>query len=108
MTSEDLIDRFTAITGPVPGFVAAFAEAVILHATRRGVPQDIADRAVRQLFLSAGTTLSLDDKTPSAHVQEMIDYAGTTAAGLTTLRQGPLTEAVDAALEAAYQRTKTI
>lgn len=108
VTSEDQIDRFTAITGPVPGFVAAFAEAVLLHAIRRGIPETLAQKAVRQLFLSAGTMMALDDKTPSAHVQDMIDYAGTTAAGLSVLRQGPLIEAVDAALEAAYQRTKTL
>ncbi|MBT8417459.1 MAG: NAD(P)-binding domain-containing protein [Silicimonas sp.] len=108
VASEDHIDRFTALTGPVPGFVAAFAEAMILHATRRGIPGDIADRAIRQLFLSAGTMMSLDEKSPSAHVQEMIDYAGTTAAGLTALRNGPLNAAVDDALEAAYQRTKSI
>lgn len=105
---EDLIDRFTALTGPVPGFVAAFAEAMMLHATRRGIPEAMADRAIRQLFLGAGTVMSLEDKTPAAHVQEMIDYAGTSAAGLAELRRGPLTEVIDAALEAAYQRTKTI
>lgn len=106
--NEDQIDRFTAMTGPVPGFVAAFAEAVMLHATRRGIPEAIALKATRQLFLAAGTVMSLEEKTPAAHVQEMIDYAGTTAAGLTVLRQGPLAQAIDEALEASYQRTKTI
>lgn len=108
VANEDQIDRFTALTGPVPGFVAAFAEAMITHATRRGIPTDIADKAVHQLFLAAGTVMSLDERTPAAHVQEMVDYAGTTAAGLSVLRKGPLTETVDDALEAAYQRTKTI
>lgn len=106
--SEDMIDRFTALTGPVPGFVAAFAEAMILHATRRGIPEAIADRAIRQLFLSAGTMMSLEDKSPAAHVQEMIDYAGATAAGLTTLRLGSMSTEVDAALDAAYEAAKTI
>ena len=43
-----------------------------------------------------------DDWPPAAQVQEMIDYAGTTAAGLNVLRRGPMAEAVDQALEAAY------
>lgn len=106
--SEDQIDRFTALTGPVPGFVAAFADAMVAHAVSRGIPEATATRAIRQLFLAAGTMMSLDDKTPAAHVREMIDYAGTTAAGLTVLRDGPFRQAVDAALEAAYQRAKTI
>jgi len=107
--SEDHIDRFTALTGPVPGFVAAFADAMIGHATSRGIPEQIATRAIRQLFLAAGTEMSLNDEmSPGDHVRAMIDYAGTTAAGLTVLRDGPMHQAVDAALEAAYQRTKTI
>jgi pyrroline-5-carboxylate reductase len=106
--NEDHIDRFTAMTGPVPGFVAAFSEAMVQHATRRGIPEATANRAMRQLFLAAGTMMSLDDRTPAAQVQEMIDYAGTTAAGLDVLRRGPMAEAVDQALEAAYRRTKTI
>jgi len=109
VATEDQIDRFTALTGPVPGFVAAFAEAVAAHAVRRGIPAEIARRATRQLFLSAGTMMSLDsDRTPADFVQEMIDYAGTTAAGLTVLRDGPLAGAVEAALDASYARSKTI
>lgn len=106
--TEDMIDRFTAITGPVPGFVAAFADAVVAHATRSGIPPEIATRAVRQLFLAAGTMMSLDNRPPRAHVDEMIAYDGTTAAGLRELENGPLKEAVHAGLEAAYERTKTI
>ena len=108
VASEDMIDRFTAITGPVPGFVAAFADAVVDHATRSGIPAEIATRAVRQLFLASGTVMSLDDKDPRAHVDEMIAYDGTTAAGLRELSTGPLAEAVHAGLDAAYQRAKTI
>ena len=106
--TEDMIDRFTAITGPVPGFVAAFADAMVAHATRSGIPPETATRAVRQLFLAAGTLMSLDGRDPRAHVDEMIAYDGTTAAGLRELERGPLREAVHAGLEAAYQRPKTI
>jgi pyrroline-5-carboxylate reductase len=106
--SEDQIDRFTALTGPVPGFVAAFAEAMIAHARKNGIPEATAERAIRQLFLAAGTMMALDETPPATHVQDMIDYAGTTAAGLTALRDGPFARCVDEALEAAYQRTRTI
>ena len=108
VNSESYLDRFTAMTGPVPGFVAAFADAMITHATARGIPQTVAIRAIRQLFLASGTMMSLDDKTPAEHVQDMIDYAGTTAAGLEVLRDGQLNSCVDKALEAAYQRARTI
>ena len=108
LDNEALIDVFTALTGPVPGFAAFFAECMERYAVEQGVPSDIARRSIAQLLLGSGTMLMHGSKTAAAHVQEMIDYAGTTAAGLTELRTGPMTEAVDAALEAAYQRTKTI
>ena len=37
--SEDQIDYFTALTGPVPGFVAFFADSMIADAIARGVPK---------------------------------------------------------------------
>ncbi len=104
---EDQLDRFTAITGPVPGFVAACAAAMKAHAVKAGIAPAVADRAVRQLFLAAGTIMA-EGPTPEETVQEMIDYAGTTAAGLTVLKDGPFEAAMDAALEAAYRRAKTI
>lgn len=104
---EDQIDRFTAMTGPVPGFVAAFAAAMIAHAESRGIAPPIAERAIRQLFRGAAAELA-DGPSPEAQVQAMIDYAGTTAAGLVAMRAEPLQQAVDAGLEAAYLRCKTM
>jgi homoserine dehydrogenase len=85
--AEAQIDQFTALTGPVPGFVAFFARCMVDHATRSGIAPDVADRAVRQLFLAAGKALAEGGMTPAEHVRAMIDYAGVTAAGLTCSRK---------------------
>ncbi len=108
VVDEDQIDYFTALTGPVPGFVAFFADAMIGDAISRGVSKEIADRAVRQLFHAAGVVLDASDRTPAAHVEAMIDYAGTTAAGMLSLRESNLATAIGQGLEAAYRRAKTI
>lgn len=105
---EDHIDRFTAITGPVPGFVAYFAQCMADYAVRHGIPQDVADRAVRQLFLASGAILGEEDTPPSAQVQAMIDYAGTTAAGIEAMIDSPLSESVAKGLDAAYGRAKAM
>lgn len=105
---EDHVDQFTALTGPVPGFVAFFAEAMQDYATGTGIAPEIADRAIRQLFLAAGRMLAEDPMPAAAHVQEMIDYAGTTAAGLEVMRDGPIREAVAKGLAAAYVRTRAL
>ena len=106
--SEDQIDYFTALTGPVPGFVAFFADSMITDAIARGVPKQIADRAVRQLFHAAGVVLDASDRSPIEHVEAMIAYAGTTAAGMLALRNSHLDKAIGQGLDAAYRRAKTI
>ncbi len=105
---ESQIDSFTALTGPVPGLVAFFAAAMIDHATRAGIDPAIADRAVRQLFLAAGTELAQDAPTAREHVAAMIAYAGTTAAGLEVLAGSDAAEVVDRALTAATLRARSI
>ncbi|MEQ5870297.1 NAD(P)-binding domain-containing protein [Sagittula sp. NFXS13] len=108
VTDEHHIDVFTALTGPVPGFVAACAAAMSDHARSEGVPEEIANAAVRQLFLASGIAMADDPRAPEAMVQDMIDYAGTTAAGLTVLRDGPMRDALADGLRAATKRAKTI
>ncbi|KUF12247.1 pyrroline-5-carboxylate reductase family protein [Pseudoponticoccus marisrubri] len=105
---EDQIDHFTAMTGPVPGFVAFFAAAMTDHAIRMGIAPEIADRAMRQLFLGSGQMLSRDTRSAQEHVDEMIAYAGTTAEGLRSLQGSPLAEALSTALGAAAAKAARI
>ena len=105
---EDQIDHFTALTGPVPGFVAYFADCMTRYAVNNGIAPEIANKAMRQLFLASGTVLSQSDTPPSAFVKEMIDYAGTTAAGLQAMEASPLAEAVEQGLRAAYNKALQI
>ncbi|MBS8225873.1 pyrroline-5-carboxylate reductase family protein [Vannielia litorea] len=107
LSDEAQIDVFTAITGPVPGFVAFFAEAVQAYAESEGIAPDTALAATRQLFLSAGQMLAAGPA-PAVHVQQMIDYAGTTAAGLDAMRASPLAALIAEGLAAATARARTI
>lgn len=107
IVEEPLLDHFTAMTGPVPGFVAFFAEAMINHAIVQGIPPEIADRAIRQLFLASGQMLA-EGASAAEHVQEMVDYAGTTAAGLEAMRASPLSDLISAGLTAAAQKAREV
>ncbi len=106
IASEAQLDVFTAMTGPVPGFVAFFAEAMAQYATAQGIAPQVADRAVRQLFLGAGQMMAEGTARPDDHVQEMIDYGGTTAAGLEVLRRSGLGEDLAKGLDAAVARSR--
>ena len=106
--TEEQIECFTAITGPVPGFVAFFAEAMVEFAVARGIAPEIADRAIRQLFLGAGSMMAKGSATPAQHVQEMIDYAGTTAAGLNAMKTSFIAKDIGTGLEAAVAKTRAM
>lgn len=108
LRDEAHIDCFTALTGPVPGFVALFADAMARYAVEQGVEEGIADRAIRQLFLSAGTMMAEDKKTPAEHVREMVGYAGTTAAGLLAMKELKIPELIAKGLDAAVAKTRNI
>ncbi len=108
VTKEGQIDLFTAMTGPVPGFVALFADCMVRYATESGVAPEVADRAVRQLFLASGEILARGKESPADQVRVMVDYAGTTAAGLIAMEEAGLERTIFAGLDAAVARARTI
>ena len=102
---EAQIELFTAMTGPVPGFVAQFAATMVDYAMAQGVDPKVADRAVRQLFRANGEMMA-EGQSPADHVREMVDYAGTTAAGLLALRDTDLALNIARGLDAAVEKTR--
>lgn len=105
---EEQIDQFTAITGPVPGFVAYYADCMVEYVLKHGIDPAIADRAVRQLFHASGVVLAKSMASPGEHVSDMIAYDGTTAAGLKAMKASPLAASIEQGLEAAYRMTQQI
>lgn len=105
---EQQLDHFTAMTGPVPGFVAYFAKCMVDHATSQGIAPDVADRAIRQLFLAGGTMLAADSASPADQVRWMIEYAGTTAAGLIAMERSTLSKTISDGLLAAADKARSI
>jgi len=105
---EAQIEVFTAITGPVPGFVALFADCLVQYAEKKGIAPEVAVRAVKQLFLSSGRIMAKGESAPATHVREMIEYAGTTAAGLVKLQERDLAGLIGEGLEASVERVRTI
>ena len=104
--SEDQIDLFTALTGPVPGFVAYYADCMIEYAVKRGIDPAVADRAVRQLFHASGVIFAESEASPGEHVREMVAYAGTTAAGLEAMTASPLAASIEQGLDAACEKAR--
>lgn len=110
ITTEAELDYFTALTGSGPAFLAAFADAMISDAVISGIGRDIAERAVRQLFLGGSALMAGSKQTPAEIVQTFLDYAGTTAAGLEAMAAAdirtPIARGLTAAAAKAAARTR--
>ena len=107
LRDEAQIDYFTALTGPVPGFVAHFADCMAAHAVACGVERRVAERAVKQLFQASGVAMAHSTKSPAEQVRVMIDYDGTTAAGLRAMLDTRLREDIAQGIEAAWDKARS-
>jgi pyrroline-5-carboxylate reductase len=107
--SEADLDYLTGLVGSGAAYPALLAEAMLAHALARGLPRTVAEKAVRGVVVGASQLLGRDGMSPAAMIQAMLDYRGTTAAGLQAMLDTGFKAAVDAGLdaaEAAAQRMK--
>jgi pyrroline-5-carboxylate reductase len=100
------IDYFTGLTGSGFAFPALMARAMIEHAVGNGIAPDLADSAVRQLMLGAGTYVAVSPDSAAEIVRAFIDYRGTTAAGLNAMIENGSDVAVKAGLDAAWRKAR--
>ena len=105
---ESHIDYCAGLTGSGAAFPALLAEAMIAHATLRGIPRDFAQRAARKVVSGASQLFAGASGDTGAIVTEMIDYKGIVAAALQAMIDRGFMEAVAAGLEAASAKAATI
>ena len=103
--TEDLMDAVTAVSGSGPGYVFLFAEALLAAAIEEGLPADVADRLVRQLFKGAGALLSGSAESPATLRENVTSPNGTTFAGLSVFENEGLRATVRKAVRAAAVRS---
>lgn len=102
---ESQMDAVTAVAGSGPGYVFLVAEALLAAAVDAGLPHDVADALVRQLFRGAGILLAGSDESPSTLRERVTSPNGTTAAGLAVFESAGLREIVNKAVRAAAARS---
>ena len=102
--NEPDIEYFTGLTGSGFAFPALMARAMIEPAIENGVAPELADVAVRQLMLGAGTYVSVSKESAAEIVKTFVDYGGTTSAGLTAMIERDSDGVVKAGLDAAWKR----
>jgi pyrroline-5-carboxylate reductase len=105
---ETDIDYLTGLTGSGPAFPALLADAMLTHALSRGLPPDIAKRAVACVVAGAGQLVASPGAHPAEIVRTFLDYQGTTAAGLRAMIGSGFEQAVHAGLDAAEAAAATM
>ncbi|MEO5756239.1 MAG: pyrroline-5-carboxylate reductase dimerization domain-containing protein [Mesorhizobium sp.] len=103
--SERDIDYLTGLTGSGPAFPALLADAMMRDAVRFGLSPDVARRAVNTVLAGTGRLLELRDASPADTVEAFLDYRGTTAAAIETMREAGFAEAVAKGLAAAFRKS---
>lgn len=108
VSRESDIDYMTGLSGSGPAFPALVAQAMIAHATDRGLSPSIAVRAVKSVIAGASQLLDGDDVDVAALVETFIAYNGTTAAALSAMRTAGIERAIHAGLDAAEARATSM
>lgn len=103
---ESQMDAVTAVAGSGPGYLFLFAEAMLTAAIDEGLPPDVADALVRQLFRGAGVLLAGSSEPPAVLRERVTSPNGTTAAGLARFEAAGLRDIVAKAVRAAATRSR--
>lgn len=105
---ESQMDAVTAVAGSGPGYIFLLAEALLDAATAHGLPANVADTLVRQLFRGAGVLLAESTESPATLRERVTSPNGTTAAGLAQFEAAGLRETVNKVVAAAAARSAEI
>jgi pyrroline-5-carboxylate reductase len=81
------------------------AESLLDAALAEGLPADIADALVRQLFKGAGALLAESTESPATLRERVTSPNGTTAAGLGVLEAAGIRETMHNVVKAAAARS---
>jgi len=74
---------------------------MIEHALKRGLPEDVAKRAVKAVITGSAELLAAENVSMGETVRTFLEYRGTTAAGLQAMIDGGFIHTVGAGLDAA-------
>ncbi|WHO75320.1 pyrroline-5-carboxylate reductase [Rhizobium sp. BT03] len=102
---ESDIDYLTGLSGSGPAFPALLAAAMMRDAVARGLPAEIARRAVNMVMSGAGRLLESRDESPDDVVRTFLGYRGTTAAAIEGMRAAGFDASVAEGLSAAFKKS---
>ena len=106
--SEAQLDAIGCVSGTGPAYVMLFLEAMADAAVKLGIPRDTALRISAQTIYGSGKLAIETGLHPAVLKDQVCSPGGTTIEGVLTLEKFGLRAAVEAAVEAADEKTKRL
>jgi len=104
---ESQLDAITGLTGSGPAYLFLVAESLIEAGVNAGLPREMVDDLVRQLFVGSSKLLA-QGRPPSELRAQVTSPNGTTAAGIAVLEVRALRAVFDEAVAAATRRSREL
>ena len=109
VSTEELIDAVTAISGSGPAYIFHFVEALTQSGKELGLSDDDAQAFAREMVIGAGALLEASDETAEQLRKNVTSPNGTTQAALDVLmNKNALTLLVKMTTKAAYERAQEL
>jgi len=102
------IDYLTGHSGTGPAYPALLAAAMMQDAIARGIPRDVARRAVVGLLIGTGRIFERTGEDPTDTVAAFVNYRGVTAAAIEAMLAGGFQALVSTGLSAALNKAASL
>ena len=107
-SDEKYLDMVTAVSASGPAYFFLFAECLADAAVDIGIPRREAEVLATQTLLGAANLLGKSGETPAELRRKVTSKGGTTERALQVFEEGKLSDLVQEAVRAAYQRAKEL
>src|SRR5690625_4218973 len=108
VVDEDRMHIVTGISGSGPAYVYYLVEAMEKAAELEGLDKETAKQLITQTIIGAGKMLKQSEKAASILRENVTSHNGTTAAGIRTLEENHVKEAVIECVKSATNRSKEL
>lgn len=105
---EEIIDKATAISGSGPGYIFYFMESMLKSCKEIGIDENLSKKLIIKTFLGSAELAKFSEKDFDELMKEVTSPNGTTEAGLKTMSENNLGNAIILGIKSAYKRAREL
>ena len=105
---EEIIDKATAISGSGPGYIFYFMESMLKSCKEIGIDENLSKKLIIKTFLGSAELAKFSEKDFEELKKEVTSPNGTTEAGLKTMTENNLGNAIILGIKSAYKRAREL